>query len=49
LGQQIWQSPLLERVDTINETVDLSQVPAGIYLVRIQAAGQIKTIKLVKS
>jgi len=49
LGQQIWQSPLLERVDKINETVDLSQVPAGIYLVRIQAAGQTKTIKLVKS
>ncbi|WP_367391534.1 T9SS type A sorting domain-containing protein [Lewinella sp. LCG006] len=49
LGQQIWQSPLLERVDTINQTVDLSQVPAGIYLVRIQAAGQTKTIKLVKS
>jgi hypothetical protein len=49
MGQQIWQSPLLERVDTINEAVDLSQVPAGIYLVRIQAAGQTKTIKLVKS
>ena len=49
LGQQIWQSPLLERVDTINQTLDLSQVPAGIYLVRIQAAGQTKTIKLVKS
>lgn len=49
LGQQIWQSSLLERVDTINETVDLSRVPAGIYLVRIQAAGQTKTIKLVKS
>lgn len=49
LGQQIWQSPLLERVDAINTTVDLSQVPAGIYLVRIQAAGQTKTIKLVKS
>jgi hypothetical protein len=49
MGQQIWQSPILERVNTVNETVDLSQVPAGIYLVRIQAAGQVKTIKLVKS
>lgn len=49
LGQQIWQSPLIERVDRIDETVDLSQVPAGIYLVRIQAAGQTKTIKLMKA
>lgn len=49
LGQSVWQSPLIERVSSLNETVDLSQVPAGIYLVRIQAAGQTKTIKLMKS
>lgn len=49
LGQSMWRSPVYEHVNSLNEVIDLSGVPAGIYFVRVQAAGQSKTIRLVKT
>ncbi|PSR14127.1 MAG: hypothetical protein DA408_17275 [Bacteroidetes bacterium] len=49
LGQRVGPGYLLENVTRINQPLDLSQVPAGIYLVRIQAAGQATSLKVVKT
>lgn len=49
LGQPVWQSVLYDQVAELQETIDLSQVPAGIYLVRVQAGNQARTVKVVKT
>lgn len=49
LGQSMWRSPVYRNVNSLNEPIDLSNVPAGIYFVRVQAAGQSKTIRLIKA
>ncbi len=49
LGQPVWQSAPQNRVLQLNETLDLNEVPAGIYLVRIQANEQSRVLKVVKS
>lgn len=49
LGQTVWRSELFENINRLDEQIDLSQVPNGIYFVRVQAAGQSKVIRLVKA
>ena len=49
LGQRMWQSPVFENVSNLNEQIDLSQLPDGIYFVQVYAAGQRKTVRLVKA
>ncbi|MCB0637924.1 MAG: T9SS type A sorting domain-containing protein, partial [Lewinella sp.] len=48
LGQQAWQAAPQRGVRQLNETIDLQNWPAGIYLVRVQANDQVKVVKLVK-
>ena len=49
LGQPVWLSAPLSRVNQIDETIDLTDVPAGIYLIRIQAGDEARVMKVVKS
>jgi hypothetical protein len=49
LGQTIWRGPILQHVDQLEQTVDLSDQASGIYLVRIHAADQVVSRKLLKA
>jgi hypothetical protein len=48
LGQEIWDRSLL-RGNNLLEEVDLTQYPAGLYLVRLTVDGQTVTRKIIKS
>ncbi len=48
LGQQLWEANSSRSTD-FYETVDLSNYPDGLYLVRLTVDGQVLTKKLVKS
>ena len=48
LEQQIWESGSAKTAN-FSETVDLSNYPDGLYLVRLTVDGQVLTKKLVKS
>ncbi|MEO0723240.1 MAG: fibronectin type III domain-containing protein [Bacteroidota bacterium] len=49
LGQRMWQSPIFENVSNLNEQIDISQLPDGIYFIQVHAAGQSKTVRLMKT
>lgn len=48
LGQRIWETNASHTND-VSETLDLTNVPDGLYLVRLTVDGQVLTRKLVKS
>lgn len=47
MGRKIWESPV-QTTQNLNETIDLSAYPAGLYLVRLRVDGQSVTRKVVK-
>lgn len=47
LGQAVWEAHA-SNTTSLSERIDLSQVPAGIYLVRLSVDGQVLTKKLMK-
>ena len=49
LGQRMWSSPMFRNVDSLDERIDISQLPDGIYFLQVQAGGQRKTVRLVKA
>jgi hypothetical protein len=48
LGQRVWETNV-SRSTSVSETLDLNNVPDGVYLVRLTVDRQTATRKLVKS
>ena len=48
LGQNIWETNA-SRTTNLSETLDLTTMPDGLYLVRLTVDGQTATRKLIKS
>jgi hypothetical protein len=48
LGQSVWSSTP-GRTSSLSEVIDLSRHPAGMYLLRVRADGQVLTKKVIKN
>ncbi len=49
LGQTVWKSAPQRNVNNLDFTMDLSHLPNAMYLVRVYAAEQVVTTKLLKA
>lgn len=49
LGQTVWRSSVLERINQLEQQIDLSGQANGIYMVRIHADNQIVSRRLLKA
>ncbi|MEZ4988329.1 MAG: T9SS type A sorting domain-containing protein [Saprospiraceae bacterium] len=47
LGQRVWAGDWWRNATSVAQPVDVTGLPAGVYLVRVQAAGAVATQKLV--
>jgi len=47
-GKLIWESNILNSSGQMSETLDISNLPQGIYYVRLQDGVHIKAVKLIK-